>query len=225
MPYFEDGLVPDLLVNSHSIPTRMAINQIIECTMAQLAVARGHHVDGTMFSSVDLNACVEELKNEGIEWGGHRRARCGKTGQYLDTLVFVGPTTYQRIQKFAMDENYAMRKGPTNALVNQPLSGKANNGGLKVGEMEKDVICAHGTMKMLNDKFYVDSDGANIYICRNCGNRAFVNEKVGFYSCKKCEDLADIAEVPSSWVANLLFNECSAMNVNLKFNLESRMLH
>ena len=86
--------------------------------------------------------------------------------------------------------------------------------------MEKDVICAHGTMRTLFEKFYKDSDGIDIQICRICGNRAVTNEKLGIYKCKECGDTAEIVNVSSSWVANLFFNESSAMNVKLNFDIE-----
>jgi DNA-directed RNA polymerase beta subunit len=89
--------------------------------------------------------------------------------------------------------------------------------------MEKDVITAHGTMRALDSKFYHDSDGIDIQICRICGKRAIVNEKMRIYRCKTCGDDADIATVPSSWVANLFFNEASAMNVGMNFELSPHM--
>jgi DNA-directed RNA polymerase beta subunit len=143
----------------------------------------------------------------------------GKTGDWIDTLIFIGPTTYQRLQKFVIDEQYAVRTGPTSALTHQPLDGKNNDGGLRLGEMEKDVIMSQGVNRALHEKFYADSDGIDIQVCRLCGTRAVVNEKVGIYKCKECGDNADIANVPSSWVANLFFNEASAMNVNMTFTL------
>jgi DNA-directed RNA polymerase beta subunit len=107
------------------------------------------------------------------------------------------------LQKFVIDEHYATRTGPTSALTRQPLDGKNNDGGLRLGEMEKDVFCAHGTMRALFEKFYKDSDGIDLPICRICGNRAVVNEKMGIYKCKYCGDNADIVNVASSWVSNL----------------------
>jgi DNA-directed RNA polymerase beta subunit len=85
--------------------------------------------------------------------------------------------------------------------------------------MEKDVYCAHGSMRALSEKFYTDSDGMQIPMCRYCGNRAIVNERAGIYKCKYCGDKSDIAMVDSSWVANLFFHEASAMNVKMTFDL------
>lgn len=220
MPYTEDGVTPDIIVNAHSIPTRMAVNQIVECMLAQLAVEKGCLIDATSFRTIDIDAILAELESFGIKYGGHRRMYNGKTGDWIDSLIFIGPTTYQRLQKFVIDEHYSTRTGPTSALTRQPLDGKNNDGGLRIGEMEKDVYCAHGTMRALFEKFYKDSDGIDLPICRICGNRAVVNEKMGIYKCKYCGDNADIANVSASWVSNLFFNEASSMNVAMRFELE-----
>ena len=117
-----------------------------------------------------------------------------------------------------IDEQYAINSGPTSVINHQPLDGKAVNGGIRVGEMEKDVYVAHGTGRALHEKFYANSDSVDIHICR-CGNRAVVNEKLGIYKCKICEDKADIVRVPSCWAANTFINEVNAMNINTNFGI------
>ena len=219
MPYCEDGLTPDDLVNAHSIPSRMAINQLIECATGNLAAMRGAHIDATAFSDLDMDSIIDELRGHGIDYGGHRRMYNGKTGEWLDTLIFIGPTTYQRPEKFVKDEKYHIRWGPTAALTHQPLDGKSQDGGLRLGEMESWVLTGQGACRVMHNKLYEDSDGTDIYICR-CGNRAIVNQKKNMYKCRTCGDKADITRVSSSWVANMFFNEMSAMNVKMKFDLE-----
>lgn len=219
MLFTEDGMTPDLIVNAHSIPSRMAINQIIECLMAQLAAEKGCILDATSFRKIDIDGMVRELEGFGIKYGGHRRCYNGRTGDWIDTLIFIGPTTYQRLQKFVIDEHYAIRTGPTSALTRLSLEGKLHDGGIKIGEMEKDVLVGHGSMRGLTEKFYADADGMYLPICRICGRIAIVNEKVGIYKCKTCGDSADIANVASSWVANLFHNEASAMNVMMSYEL------
>lgn len=219
MPYAEDGTVPDLLVNAHSIPTRMALNQIIECVLGQLAARLGTHIDATIYRPIDIEGALARLREMGIEYGGHRRLWNGRTGCFIDSLIFIGPTVYQRLQKFVLDEHYATRAGPTSILTRQPLDGKSNDGGLRLGEMEAWVLCAHGSNTFLNEKFYKDSDGFNIPICRVCGQRAIVNEKTSTYKCRRCGDVADIVSVPSSWVANLFANEANAMNAKMSFKI------
>lgn len=220
MMYSEDGLVPDIYVNAHSIPSRMATNQLLEGVLAMLGVMKGTSIDATIFTEHDIDDVLAELREHGVMYGGHRRMYNGRTGDYLDTLIFVTPNHYQRLEKFVVDEHYAIRTGPTSALSHQPLEGRQHDGGLRLGEMEKDVLCAHGAMNALHDKFYDDSDGAKLYICRRCGSRAVVNEEQNIYRCKNCLDLADIAAVDSSTVANVFMSEMSAMNIGLKFKLD-----
>lgn len=220
MPFTEDGLVPDIIVNAHSIPTRMAVAQIIECLMGQLAAEKGTFLDGTSFKEIDIDGIIQELEKHGIKNAGSRRMYNGVTGDWLDTLIFIGPTTYQRLQKFVIDEHYATNSGPTNPLTMQPLDGKTNDGGLRIGEMEAWGFGAAGTMRALHEKFYDDSDGITVYICRICHNRAVINERLNIYKCKYCGDNAEIVAVPSSYVANLFWQESGAMNSKMYFGIE-----
>jgi len=219
MPFSEDGLVPDILVNAHSIPTRRALNQIIECLLGMQAARLGCHIDATSFLPIDIESAMKAMEAAGFKHGGYRRMYNGLTGDWIDTLIFMGPMTYQRLQKFADSESYAIRHGPTAALTKQPIHGKTNDGSFKVGEMEKDCLIAHGTLRALREKFYDDSDGTMIYICRRCGNRAIYNGAEAIYNCRKCQDLSEIVAVPSSWAANLLMNEVSSMNVKMTMGI------
>jgi DNA-directed RNA polymerase II subunit RPB2 len=121
--------------------------------------------------------------------------------------------------KFAIEQAYSVHRAPTNALTHQPLDGQANDGGLKIGEMEAWVYTAQGASRSLHEKMYNHSDGKDIYVCRNCGTRAVVNEERSIYVCKKCRDDADICKVASSWASNLFMNEVEAMNVDMELKL------
>ncbi len=220
MPYLKSGMVPDLIVNNHSIPSRMAVNQITEGVLGIIACILGIHIDATSFRDIDMVAAIKKLEDLGVKNGGHQQMYDGTTGEAIDTQIFIAPMSYQRLQKFIIDENYSILDGPVNNITHQPVDGKAFGGGLKIGEMEKDVIITHGTSRFLLEKFYDDSDGLRIPFCRNCGNRAVVNKKLAMYKCKTCGDTADIVSVPSSWVANTLFDETSAMNTKMLFEIE-----
>ncbi len=221
MPYDENGIAPDLIFSPFSIPTRMCIGQIMEIIMSEFSIARGTTIDATAFKENDLVGMIDWLReNTDIKFGGHTRLYDGHNGHFIDALIFVGNNYYNRLQKFVADESYSMSDGPTSALTRQPLEGKAFHGGMRIGEMEKDVYASHGTMRAFGEKFYEDSDGIKIPICRICGKRAIVNEKYKIYKCDICRDNADIAMVDSSWVANLLFHEIQAMGIDLKFGLE-----
>ena len=224
MPYTEDGLIPDIIVNPHSIPTRMGIGQMIETVVATLAAKKGVIVDGTPFKSLDLDAIIEELKAYGVENACMRRMYNGRYGNWYDSLIFIGPTTYHRLLKFVMDEAYAMNTGPTDALTRQPVEGKSKGGGLRFGEMEKDALITHGTMLAVYEIFYKNSDGIDIYICKTCKNRAIVNQKAGLYKCLYCQGEENIYRVPCSFSTNLTLNEIQSMNVKLEFELEDNKM-
>jgi ribosomal protein L37AE/L43A len=214
MPYTEDGIIPDIIVNSHSIPTRMVIGQLKETGEGELAVRQGTFRDATAFRTNDMRDNVKMLEEKfGVPYAGHRRMYNGRLGTWYDTLIFIGLVSYQRLQKFVLDEHYAINNGPTCNLTHQPLDGKQKDGGLRFGEMEKDVLAAHGAMRMLHTKMYKDSDGVKKWICRNCGQSAVYNQQYGIYKCKKCKDNACIVEVSSAWAANNLESIMRAMNI------------
>jgi len=224
MFYCEDGLIPDALVNPHSVPTRMAVNQLIEELIAIIAALMGIHIDATSFNGLDLKAAIKKLETDHkIKYAGNRRVYSGRTGEWKDNMIFVGPTTYQRLQKYVIDDHYAIREGPNNALTRQPLDGKNKDGGLRIGEMETWALSAAGVVRALHEKFYKHSDGINIHVCRICSDRAIINEKMGIYKCKRCGDQADIVTVSSGWSANLFFNEASAMNAKMLFGVAPHM--
>ena len=219
MPYTAEGVVPDIIVNPHSIPTRMAINQLQECVAAQLAMLYGRHVDGTSFTSVDVEKIISGLRAAGKPLGEMSVMYNPETGERMEAVLF-GPTTYMRYAKFIEEENYANRTGPTSAVTNQPVRGRARNGGMRIGEMEKDVISGVGSMLALQQKFYSDSDGTTIYICRRCHERAIANEKTNMYACSNCREYADIHSVSSSYTTNALIEDLEAMNIGTKIHLE-----
>jgi DNA-directed RNA polymerase II subunit RPB2 len=222
-PYTEDGLVPDLIVNPHTIPTRRAINQMIECFLAQIATELGVFIDMTAFKQMDIESQYKYAIDLGKKYGGYKRMYCGRTGMWIDSLIFIGPTSYQRLQKFVVDECQIVRTGPTTPLTHQPLAGKAHDGSLRIGEMETWCLLAQGCGRVLHEKFHQDSDGTYTYICRNCCNIAVVNNELKMYRCKTCRGDADIVAVPSCWASQLFFSELRAMNVKTTYELEPIM--
>jgi DNA-directed RNA polymerase beta subunit len=216
MPFTKDGRYPDLIFNPHGMPSRMTCAQLIEAISGIVCCDEGVHSDGTMFNPVDINAIANKLEELGFDKFGRERMMSGMTGEYIDTLVFFGPTYYQRLLKLADDAENAVRDAKIDALTNQPLEGKSARGGLKIGSMEKDVYAgAHGTMLALQEKFGAHSDGCKMFKCR-CGRTAIVNREKKLYSCGRCGDSADITEIETSWTSNLLMNELESMGVGVR---------
>jgi len=216
MPFTKDGIRPAMIFNPHGIPSRMTMSQLFESMIGNICSVKGTHVDGTMFKKVDIESISEELEQMGMHRYGYERMISGLTGEYIDTLVFFGPTFYQRLQKFVADAEYSVQRALTDAITFQPLEGQGSSGGLKVGEMEKDVIISHGSARMLSEKFNYHSDGYNEYICRSCGKPAIVNHRENIYKCRYCGDNADITCIPTSWTSKLFMQEIESTNVGIR---------
>lgn len=221
MPFDEDGASPDILMNPHSLPTRMTVGQLIETSTALVCARRGVVADGTAFLPVDHDDVAAQLVAAGLRANGRRRLFNGFSGECLDAAVYCGPMFVQRLQKFVYDEEQCIGgSGPTDATTGQPLSGKHAGGGLRKGEMEKHTDIAHGAALNLYEKFFTDSDGRVQHVCRGCGAYGVYNPHAARYECKNCGELANLAAVDSSKSAHLFHEELAASNVRLTFGLE-----
>jgi len=219
-PFTESGIQPDLIINSHAIPSRMTIGQMLEGLVSKLAAMKGVIGDSTVFSRMDIHSIGDALEELGYDAYGRERMYNGMTGEWMDVDIFITPCYYQRLQKFAVEDLYSISTGPTCAITRQPLTGKGNKGGLRIGEMERDVIVSHGAGHFIMEKFRDDSDGFDIYVCRNCGKRPAVNEKEGVVICKICRGNARVEKVASTWASKLFFQELESMNVGVRLVLK-----
>lgn len=219
MPFTAEGIVPDVIFNPHSLPSRMTINTLMEILLAKVCSLKGVVTDGTMFRKTDMPSVQKELADLGFNPSGKERLYNGMTGKWIDYEIFIGPVYYQRLQKFVNETIYAVSHGSTDAITRQPLEGKSSNGGLRVGEMEKDVLISNGLSRFLSEKFYDHSDGFKVYICRGCGKYATANHRHKRYQCRKCGDNADITEVDSSWTSKLFMQEMQSMNIGARPSL------
>jgi DNA-directed RNA polymerase beta subunit len=218
MPFTKEGIRPSIIVNPHAIPSRMTIGQLYESLNGNWCAATGTHTDATIFKKVDVESMADELEKIGMNRYGYHRLYSGITGEFIDCLIFMGPTYYQRLQKFVVDAVYSISQGPSDVLTRQPLDGKALGGGIRIGEMERDVLCSHGCSKFLQEKFFNHSDGFTEHICR-CGKAAVVNTKRNIYKCKYCKDNADISAVNTSWSSKLFIQEMETMNIGIRRHL------
>ncbi len=216
MPSNEYGVRPSIIVNPHALPSRMTIGQLIESLSGTLCAEKCAQVDATMFKKVDVESIATELENLGLDRYGYQRLYSGITGEYIDCEIFMGPTYYQRLQKFTIDTQYATSKGASDVLTYQPTDGKSSGGGLRLGEMELWALESHGGAKFMTEKLLAHSDGFTEYICKNCGKTAIVNQKENIYKCNYCKDNADIYAVPTSWSAKLFVQELESMNVGIR---------
>jgi DNA-directed RNA polymerase beta subunit len=223
MPFTEDGMRPDLIINPHSIPSRMTIGQMIETSLGLPCGLRGGITDGTAFRRTDIDAMRNEMGAAGFRYNGLTTMHNGKTGQYFQAAIFIGPTYHQRLQKFVLDDMYAVAgRGPTDALTGQPLDGKKAHGGLRLGEMEGWVLAAQGAMQTFSEKMRDDSDGRMAYICRTCGSHGNFNKQQSIYDCRICGSLVDLAAVDTCKASIVMQHELRSANVTVQLHPEPR---
>jgi DNA-directed RNA polymerase II subunit RPB2 len=178
MPYLEDGTRPDLIINPHALPSRMTIGQIVESMFGIACVSYGGFGDCTAFQvkGSNYNTYGRMLTNAGFNRTGNHIMYNGMTGEQLQANIYMGPTYYMRLKHMVKDKINYRARGPNQQLTRQPVQGRANDGGLRVGEMERDGICAHGLAYFLNESFLVRGDEYYMAVCNKTGAIAIYNE-------------------------------------------------
>ena len=231
MPFNEDGLVPDIIINPHAMPKRMTIGQFIETIMGKVCCMKGFEGDATPFNGtrvddicqllgtpIEEGGCgfTESKTSDGVYGGyGNETMYNGMTGQKLSCKIFMGPTYYMRSKHMVADKYHARSTGPTQILTRQPPEGRARHGSSRLGEMERDVLIAHGMSNFLKEKFYDASDQYTVNINRKTGMFAIGNPDNGTLR----DDQKDVKKVRMPYCMKLLVQELSSMGVQARFVL------
>lgn len=169
MPFTSEGVVPDLIINPHAIPSRMTIAHLIECQLSKVSSLRGFEGDATPFTEVTVDSVSRLLREHGYQSRGFEVMYNGHTGRKLVAQVFLGPTYYQRLRHMVDDKIHARARGPVQILTRQPVEGRARDGGLRFGEMERDCMISHGASAFLKERLFEVSDAFRVHICDICG--------------------------------------------------------
>jgi DNA-directed RNA polymerase II subunit RPB2 len=212
MPFTADGIVPDIIINPHAIPSRMTIAQLLECLLGKVVCTRGSKFQATPFTDVTVDQIADELKASGYEKYGKEEMYDGMTGKPLQSKVFIGPTFYQRLKHMVEDKAHARSRGPMQMLVRQPLEGRARDGGLRFGEMERDCIIDHGGAAVLNERLLKVSDEYKTEACNDCGMIGTMNKTEDHFECRSCGSM-DSKTIKLPYAGKLLFQELMAMNI------------
>ena len=221
MPFTADGIVPDIIINPHAIPSRMTVAQLMECIMGKACTSIGTFGNATPFMSLKVTDLTKLLQEHGMEAHGNELMYNSRTGEQLKTSVFMGPTFYQRLKHMVDDKIHSRAaSGPVVMMTRQPAEGRARDGGLRLGEMEIECNWAHGTMQFLKERFMECSDNYRVHICRKCGMMATANPERNIYSCKACKNINSFAEIRIPYACKLFFQEVQTMNIGLRFMLD-----
>lgn len=217
MPFTADGIVPDIIINPNAIPSRMTIAQLLECVLGKTCTLEGRLGDATPFSenSVDISGRIcDRLAACGFERTGNETMYSGMTGERMRAKIFIGPTYYQRLKHLVSDKMHARAEGDVQILTNQPLEGRSRGGGLRLGEMERDALIAHGASNFLRERLYTMSDPYEVPVCNTCGTTASGNGR-----CRGCSS-DNVCRVQIPYATRLLFTELEAMSVKVAIHVK-----
>ena len=163
MPFTTRGLRPDIIFNPHAMPTRMTIGQWMESSYSRLALKQGAFIDATPCTTMNRVETLKKiLTSQGFEPFGSEILYNGMNGEQMEVDVFMGPTYYQRMKHMVEDKINYRATGPRKAMTHQPLEGRSDEGGMRIGEMERDALVAHGMSKFLTESFMERSDKTEV---------------------------------------------------------------
>ena len=222
MPFTVDGVVPDVIINPHAIPSRMTIGQFVETLGGKTASQIGEIIDGTAFENVGPDAIGDLLAKLGFQKSGRETFYNGITGEKLAADLFIGVVYYQKLHHMVSDKMHARARGQVQMLTRQPTEGRARGGGLRFGEMERDCLIGHGASALLRDRLLEESDKYVAFVCENCGTLAYHDIKANKYICRLCAEKASISPVAISYAFKLLVQELMALGIAPRLNLEER---
>jgi len=213
MPYTEDGIKPDIIINPHAIPSRMTIAQLKETLLGKALLDLGLFGDGTSFGKQSIKSIRNVLQKLGMERNGNEILYNGMTGEQLETEIFIGPAFYQRLKHMVADKVHSRNFGPMVVLTRQPAEGRSRDGGLRFGEMERDCMISHGASRFTQDRIYYSSDKFETYCCNKCGMFAIYNDEKRIFNCKTCNNRTHFSRIKIPYACKLLFQELVSMNI------------
>ncbi|MGZ5484548.1 MAG: DNA-directed RNA polymerase subunit B [Nitrososphaeraceae archaeon] len=213
LPYTQDGIVPDIMINPHAFPSRMTVGQFMESLGGKAAALRGKVVDGSAFLGEKLNDIKGFMEQYGYKYSGKEEMYDGRTGLKFPVEVYIGVVYYQKLHHMVADKIHSRARGQVQMLTKQPTEGRARGGGLRFGEMERDCLIAYGASMMLKDRLLEESDKAEVNVCERCGLLPYYDIKQRRYICRVCGDKAKISTIVIAYAFKLLLQEMMSLNI------------
>ena len=213
LPFSDQGIVPDIVMNPHGFPSRMTVGKMLELLAGKAGVLTGRPTYGTAFAGSPVAETAELLVQHGFSYAGKDPLTSGITGEPLPAYVFEGPIYYQKLKHMVADKMHARAKGPRAMLTRQPMEGRARDGGLRLGEMERDCLIAYGASRLLLERLMLSSDAYDVDVCDGCG---LLGWKGWGQTCGKGEK---VVRLKMPYAAKLLLQELFSMNVAARIQL------
>ncbi len=245
MPFTKDGLKPDIIINPHALPSRMTIGQLVESLMGKACVLYGGFGDCTAFNN---NGTKNErfgkmLTDQGFHSSGDQILYNGESGEQIYSTIYIGPTYYMRLKHMVKDKINYRALGPRTVLTRQAVQGRANDGGLRIGEMERDCISSYGATQFLKESMLVRGDDYYIAVCNKSGTLAIYNENMNIFLSlfadgpirfiKNVDDSLNIDNISKHgkdfsiirvpYAFKLLMHELQSMNIQMRLITEDNV--
>ncbi len=221
MPFTEQGIVPDLIFNTHSFLSRMTVSYLLEIVGAKVGALQGRHVNGTPWNGEPVKDLEAALRQMGFKPTGKEILYDGLTGEEMVARIYMGPMYYQRLKHLASQKIQARARGPIQILTRQPTEGKAREGGIRFGEMERDTLIGHGAAMTLYERLVEESDKTTVLICEECGNVAIDDAIRKERYCPVCGS-RKVQEVEVSYAFKLLLDELKSLGIYPKIVLRDK---
>ncbi|KNC82092.1 DNA-directed RNA polymerase III subunit RPC2 [Sphaeroforma arctica JP610] len=215
MPFTDQGICPDMIMNPHGFPSRMTVGKLMELLGSKAGVMVGKMHYGTAFGGEKVEDMCRILVRHGYNYTGKDFITSGISGEPLSAYIFFGPVYYQKLKHMVQDKMHARATGPRTILTRQPTEGRANDGGQRFGEMERDCLIAYGTSGLLLERLCISSDQYSTTVCNKCG--LLCDPKW----CQYCKTSAEVSSLKLPYACKLLFQELTSMNIAPRITLDS----
>lgn len=214
MPFSDQGICPDIIMNPHGFPSRMTVGKMIELLAGKAGVLTGSLQYGTAFGGSRVEDMSRMLVEAGYSYSGKDYVTSGISGEPLEAYIFFGPVYYQKLKHMVLDKMHARARGPRAVLTRQPTEGRSRDGGLRLGEMERDCLIGYGASALLIERLMIASDAFDVSVCQRCGLLGYAGW------CNMCRSSGVVSTIKIPYACKLLFQELQSMNIVPRLKLE-----